>query len=298
MATTRINGQGSQRLYRQKWFLILATSFNTPLVSYKLSSHPNQAPFILLGYMPHTTNRRKRSVRPHSGTCWKTDILTTIPQPEPVYVVGDYNVRLQGRFSAEQDFLGPHIYGKGKLAANTKTHSNRTFYTSLLKSLGFADALSFKQSNLTKHVTYRDKFSPPDNWDQFILDPLILLQMWDRFATLPLPESDQLSLVSEIRAFLGLDTLPPNKLATPHIDPVRFQSLDRLITPRKWLPTIRTVKAVHNTGFPSDHYLLLTELSVRLGARRQRQPRPPLWSTTPPDNSARSSTKNLGTHYI
>ena len=92
---------------------------------------------------------------------------------------------------------------------------------------------------------------------------------------MPLPASDQLSLVSEVRAFLGLDSLPPHRLATPQVDPVRFQSLDRLIVPRKWLPTVRKCKAIQSTGFPSDHFLLLLEVKVRLGARRQRQLRPP-----------------------
>ena len=126
----------------------------------------------------------------------------------------------------------------------------------LLRAHAAVDALSFKQDNLLHQVTFRDKHAPPMDWDQFILDPLCLLQLWDKFQGLPLSNDDQLSIVAQVRAFLGNDTLPPLKLATPQVDPYRFQSLDRLIVSRKWLPTIQKIGSSLSTGFPSDHYLL------------------------------------------
>ena len=61
----------------------------------------------------------------------------------------------------------------------------------------------------------------------------------------------------------------------PRVDPYRFQSLDRIVVRRKWLPTVHQCRAHHNTGFPSDHYLLTSSLQVKLGARPPTNPHPP-----------------------
>ena len=37
---------------------------------------------------------------------------------------------------------------------------------------GLKDILTFKQPNLTKHVTYRHKHPPPTEWLQFASDPM------------------------------------------------------------------------------------------------------------------------------
>ena len=56
------------------------------------------------------------------------EVLDHIPQPEPVYILGDLNVRLQGRKPTEHDTLGPHVYGRGKQYANTGPERNRNLY--------------------------------------------------------------------------------------------------------------------------------------------------------------------------
>ena len=56
------------------------------------------------------------------------EVLDQIPQPEPVYVLGDFNVRLQGRKPADQEFLGPHVYGRGSQYAKTGPERNRNLY--------------------------------------------------------------------------------------------------------------------------------------------------------------------------
>ena len=61
----------------------------------------------------------------------------------------------------------------------------------------------------------------------------------------------------------------------PQVDPYRFQSLDRLVTRRKWLPSVKNVRARHDTGFPSDHYLVISHVQVKLGAKPPVPPRPP-----------------------
>lgn len=63
------------------------------------------------------------------------DLIAAIPQPEPWYVIGDFNVRLQGRLSTEFNWLGPHIFGKGPLKADTSPFSNRTLYLHTLQLL-------------------------------------------------------------------------------------------------------------------------------------------------------------------
>ena len=202
-------------------------------------------------------------------------ILQTTPQPEPIYVLGDFNVRLQGRSHKEQEVLGPHIFGRGYSFANTREHSNRSRYVALLHAASFKDALTFKQPNLLKQITYKDKFPPPTSWSQFVLDPLILLQLWDKIQSLHHPESQALEVASCIRSFLDIQSLQPpvdNRIVN---DPRRFQSLDRLILPGKWLPTVKRVKAVHSAAFPSDHYLLEMEVRVKLGAK-PKQYQPPL----------------------
>ena len=112
-------------------------------------------------------------------------VLCRIPLPEPFFVLGDFNVRLQGRHRDEHSFLGPHIYGKGLLHIKNDEGSNRKLYTSLLDRLQLSDALTFKQPQLLRHVTYRDKNPPPPNWSPFVLDPIGWTQFWDKNSRSP-----------------------------------------------------------------------------------------------------------------
>ena len=209
-----------------------------------------------------------------------TEVISGIPRPEPYYILGDYNVRLQGRLKGEDAILGPHVYGKGPLFANTREGSNRTLYTQFLSAVGAVDVFSYKQPNLLHQITYRDKCAPPKSWDQFVSDPLALLQVLDKFQATPLTEDDALMVVSEIRSFLGVDTLPYLGSIAPSIDPYRFQCLDKLACAKKWLPTIRTIKAHHSFGFPSDHYLVKVQIKVKLGAKPVAPARPPRYEYT------------------
>ena len=94
---------------------------------------------------------------------WETlaSITSRIPLPEPTYILGDFNVRLQGRRTGEQHILGPHVYGKGPLSIDNHDTGNRFLYTQFLDHHAFVDTLTFKQPNLLKHITYRDKNPPP-----------------------------------------------------------------------------------------------------------------------------------------
>ena len=224
-------------------------------------------------YIPHD----KSEVEVKKTPFWDqlVEVLDSIPGPEPFYVIGDFNVRLQGRGKEETDFLGPNVYGKGFLRANTREGSNRSLYTAVLKNFAAVDVMSFKQPDLKKQITYKDKFAPPKTWDQFILDPLGWLQLWDRFQSLPIQDDDTLTVVAQIRSYLGADTLPNLRPSLPEVDPYRFQSLDRMLTLKKWLPSIRSISSKCYTGFPSDHFLLTAKIQVKLGAKLVKNIRPP-----------------------
>ena len=87
-----------------------------------------------------------------------------------------------------------------------------------------------------------------------------------------------LRVASKIRSFLAgdsLPSLPPPPKKSPCNDPVLFQSLDKVITQKKWLPTIRSSKAIHPNGFSSDHFLTVAVIKVKLGARVPTPTRPP-----------------------
>ena len=75
--------------------------------------------------------------------------------PEPVYIIGDFNVRLQGRTPEEGNIIGPHVYGKGRNHIQQLEGSNRAYCARFLEATSTVDALTFKQSDLLKHVTYR-----------------------------------------------------------------------------------------------------------------------------------------------
>ena len=203
-------------------------------------------------------------------------VINKIPLPEPVFVLGDFNVRLQGRRRDEHSFLGPHIYGKGPLSIKNEEGSNRKFYTDLLSRLQFSDILTFKQPQLLRRITYRDKNPPPPNWSPFVLDPIGWTQFWDKIHSLPCNGEDNLVIATLIRNFLTNDwpTEPP---IPPRIDPLRFQSLDRIITRSQWLPSICKVGSFLQAGFPSDHYLLELVIRVKLKARPQKTTPPTRW---------------------
>ena len=206
---------------------------------------------------------------------WNTleTIIAKLPLPEPVYVLGDLNVRLQGRKPDETPILGPYVYGKGRLSINNEEGSNRQLYTTLLHNHQLVDALTFKQPRLLRHVTYRDKNPPPTSWSPFVLDPMGWTQFWDKLFVLTNHEDLNLSIAYHIREFLT-DVWPTDPPIPPRVDPVRFQSLDRLFTRSQWLPSIQKIGSVLSAGFPSDHYLLEAVVRVKLKSRPPKVPPP------------------------
>ena len=200
------------------------------------------------------------------------EIVSCVPMPESVYIIGDFNVRLQGRMQGEHSIIGPHVFGKGYLTAKTGPERNRTLYTDFLSSTNCCDCISYKTSNLVRQITYREKFPPPKSWLQFSADPLPLLHFWDIVAAFPTPLQDALEIGQHIRAFITDSSLIDSVPTTPCNDPTLFQSLDKIVCRRPWLPTVKQCYAIHTTGFPSDHYLLISYIQVKLGSKPQKAP--------------------------
>ncbi|CAE7737926.1 unnamed protein product [Symbiodinium sp. KB8] len=127
---------------------------------------------------------------PHSGLDLETirepfweqlqDHVSNIPQPEPVVVTGDFNVRFQAKHRNDGHCLGPFVYGKGPSFIDHSASSNRTLCRSFLQHQNMVEAASYKTPDLLKHITYRDKAAPPSDWSQFVLDPIPLQQIYTK----------------------------------------------------------------------------------------------------------------------
>ena len=100
------------------------------------------------------------------------------PQPEPLYVTGDFNVRFQAAHPKDQGVTGPYVYGKGKRRLDHTASSNRSLCVRTMQLLDMVEIASYKSPNPVHHITYKDKAAPPTDWSQFVLDPLILQQFY------------------------------------------------------------------------------------------------------------------------
>ena len=230
--------------------------------------------FHLLGaYAPHSGHDLDTVREPF----WEDleNHLSTIPQPEPVYLTGDFNVRFQARHKNDEGVLGPFVFGKGPKHIDHNASSNRSLCIKTMKLQGMVEVASYKTPNPLQQITYRDKAAPPKDWEQFLLDPLPLQQVYDKLHY-ELP-SCSVEVAANIRSCLDLpDLLPPPKLA-PQADPIRFQRLDHCFTRHQWLNSVCSCRSKLHTGFPSDHYLLATDFRVKLASKPTPPPRPPRW---------------------
>ena len=110
------------------------------------------------------------------------------------------------------------------------------------------------------------KQPPPTDWSQFLLDPLILQQFYAQVFQRDSVQS--LEVCTYIRSFLDLPQPLPPFQNTPHRDPTRLQRLDHMFTRAQRLSSINSCRSKLHTGFPSDHYLLVTEIQVKLAQRK------------------------------
>jgi hypothetical protein len=73
---------------------------------------------------------------PHSGLDYETirspfwdtmeSYIDKIPQPEPLFLTGDFNVRFQAQHKNDNGVTGPFTYGKGRRYIDQSPYSNRS----------------------------------------------------------------------------------------------------------------------------------------------------------------------------
>ena len=99
--------------------------------------------------------------------------IDKLPQPEPVYLTGDFNVRFQAQHPKDDGVTGPYTYGKGRRFIDHSEQSNRTLCVNTMRTLDMIEVASYNTPSQVHHITYRDKAAPPKDWSQYVLDPLI-----------------------------------------------------------------------------------------------------------------------------
>ena len=167
---------------------------------------------------------------PHSGLSleefrepfWErlNEHVSKIPQPEPVYIMGDFNVRFQAQHRNDQGVTGSYTYGKGHKFIDHSPDSNRQLCIRHMQPLNMLEVASYRTTTPTDHITYRDKTAPPPDWSQFVLDPLILPQCYQTFQDrLGGDLARQVAL--DVRGFLTVPPLLPALPPPPSPDPVR-----------------------------------------------------------------------------
>ena len=199
--------------------------------------------------------------------------INNIPAPEPVYITGDFNVRFQASHKNDEGVTGKFTYGKGARFIDHNATSNRSLCVRTMSRLGMIEAASHITQNPIDHITYRDKAAPPSDWSQFVLDPIPLQQIYSVMHHKL--SSFALEGAALVRSFLDLPELLQPPKSIPHIDPTRFQRLDHLFTRKQWLNSVHKCRSRLYTGFPSDHFLLVSEIQVRLAARSPKPPQRP-----------------------
>ena len=219
---------------------------------------------VVGAYDPHSVRDFEADRQPF----WETldEHLSRIPHPEP----GDFNVRFQASHRSDEGVTGPHTYGKGTRFIDHTATSNRALCIKTMQSLGMVEAASYITPMPVHHITYRDKAAPPASWEQFIMDPLILQQLYSKFQNLLHESSLEISALA--RSFLDLPELLPPTKNQPNPDPVRFQRLDHTFVRAQWLHSVSSCRSKLHAGFPSDHYPLVTEVQVKLAAKSTRKP--------------------------
>ena len=137
------------------------------------------------------------------------------------YILGDMNVRIQGRTASEEKVFGPHIWGKGKQKIDNDVLLNRHHAVSMCHQKDLVFANTYKAITQAQQVTYREVGQLPCHPD--------------------------------------------------HYNTTGFQTLDHIICPRRCLPTVLNNKALPLVFFPSDHFLIKTQIRVKLGAKMKTQ---------------------------
>ncbi len=115
---------------------------------------------------------------------WKKLKHLTLQHPDTTVqiIMGDINTRLQARRLAENDVLGPHIFGKGVNFIKDDPDLNRSLALDFCRQRDFLFANTFKQPNNAMRPTYRDFHQqlddamPPEGYQT--LDHMLIKSKW------------------------------------------------------------------------------------------------------------------------
>ena len=82
--------------------------------------------------------------------------LEVIPQPQPVYITGDMNVRFQAKHRRDGDVLGPFVHGKGAPYIDHTATSNRSLCIKMMQRNNMVEVASYKTPKMIQQITYKD----------------------------------------------------------------------------------------------------------------------------------------------
>lgn len=94
----------------------------------------------------------------------------------------------------------------------------------------------------------------------------------------PLFSKQSLNSLQHTRGFLTDSPLSrpiTNELHPISPDPLKFGTLDHVLTPKAWLPSVTYALSRPHVAFPSDHFLVEAGIQIKLGAPRVSAPRKP-----------------------
>ena len=99
----------------------------------------------------------------------------------------------------------------------------------------------------------------------------------NRHHAMKLCHQEQLVFANTYKARKPSQQVTYREVGQPHAAPQHhtykgFQTLDHILCPRRSLPTVLNHKALPQYYFASDHYLVHTQLRIKLGARSEPEP--------------------------
>ena len=117
---------------------------------------------IIVAYMPQAFGATWEQ---KSGYYDKlNEVMDTCPRSEPLYILGDFNARLQCRPKDEEEFIGPWVYGRGEQHARdtcVRTMENRELFLAWVAGNRLHLANTWFQKPDKQLITFREVGTDP-----------------------------------------------------------------------------------------------------------------------------------------
>ena len=142
-------------------FILSFTAHSARICEVRISSQG--APVVIFGvYAPTQQDDAETAAAREAFWSQLETLVRPIPSTTFWLIVGDLNVRLQGRLRGEEAVLGPHLFGLGAArAAGLGPRTNRHHLMHLCTTHGWCLANTFKTPNVKHRVSYREIWTPP-----------------------------------------------------------------------------------------------------------------------------------------